>query len=106
MIESGALTAVSDRARDAATERYMAQRLVAKSGSTAAHQIAPTYERPLAAGPDHRAAREAATHELNKLTARAEALASVEDMLRRICDVLSPATNLSPRDIYNTFDRK
>ncbi|MET4721655.1 hypothetical protein ABIF63_005761 [Bradyrhizobium japonicum] len=106
LIESGALTAVSDRARDAATERYMAQRLVAKSGSTAAHQIAPTYERPLAVGPDHRAAREAATHELNKLTARAEAVASVEDMLRRICDVLSPATNLSPHDIYNTFDRK
>ncbi|MCK1304619.1 hypothetical protein [Bradyrhizobium sp. 45] len=106
LIESGALSAVSDRARDAATTRYMAQRLIAKSGSTAAHQIAPTYERPLATGPDHRAARDAATRELDKLTARAEAVATVEDMLRRICDVLSTATNLSPHDIYKTFDRK
>ncbi|MET4603434.1 hypothetical protein ABIB90_002912 [Bradyrhizobium sp. JR4.1] len=106
LIESGALTTVSDRARDAAMTRYMAQRLIAKSGSTAAHQITPTYERPLATGPDHRAAREAASRELDKLNTRAEAVATVEDMLRRICDVLSTATNLSPHDIYKTFDRK
>ncbi|QIO33204.1 hypothetical protein [Bradyrhizobium sp. 1(2017)] len=106
LIESGALTGVSERARDAAINRYMAQRLIAKSGSNAAHQIAPTYERPLATGPDHRAARDAATRELDKLNARAEAVATVEDMLRRICNVVATATNLSPHDIYKTFDRK
>lgn len=106
LIESGALSEVSERAREAAINRYMAQRLIAKSGSTATHQIAPTYERPLATGPDHRAAREAATRELDKLNARAEAVATVEDMLRRICDVVATATNMSPHDIYKKFDRK
>ncbi|MET4802575.1 hypothetical protein [Bradyrhizobium sp. LB11.1] len=106
LIETGALSSVSDRALDAATTRYMCQRLVARSGSTAAHEIAPSYERPLATGPNHRAAREAAMRELDKLNARSEAVTNVEDMLRRICDVLSPATNLSPHDIYKTFDRK
>lgn len=106
LIETGALSAVSDRARDAAIERFMAQRLVAKSGSTAAHQVQPDYSSPLATGPDHRAAREAAKRELDKLNARADAIKSVSDMLRNICDAMSLATNLSPHDIYKTFDRK
>jgi hypothetical protein len=106
LIESGALAAVSDRAREAAIERYATQRLIAKTGLTAQHQIAPTYERPLATGPDHRAAREAAKRELGKLNARAEEVATVEDMLRRLCDVVSTATGKSPHEVYKIFDRK
>ncbi|KJC60077.1 hypothetical protein UP10_15530 [Bradyrhizobium sp. LTSPM299] len=106
LIEIGALSSVSDRARDAAIERYMAQRWLAKSGSTAAHEIQPSFERPLATGVDHSAAREAAKREIDKLNARSEAVTNVEDMLRRICDVLSLATDMPPRDIYKTFDRK
>lgn len=106
LIESGALAAVSDRARNAALARYMAQRHVAKSGSTAAHQIAPSYENPIACGPDHRAAREAAMRELDKLTSRSEALKTVGDMLRGLCDSMSIATGISKHDAYRMLIAK
>jgi len=106
LIETGALNNVSDRARDTAIERYREQRLIAKSGSTAAHELQPSYERPLAFGADHQAARKAAKLEIDKLKARSEAIAMTEDLLRNICSVIAIATDMQPRDFYALFDRK
>lgn len=106
LIESGALAALSHRARETATTRYMAQRLIAKSGSTAAHQIAPSYENPIAFGPDHHAAREAAMREIDRLTARSEALKTVGEMLRGLCDSMSIACGMSKYDAYRMLIAK
>lgn len=101
LIETGLLNGVSDRAREAALERFMITRLIATTGLQAKHELQPSFEFPLAHGPDRKAAREAAKAEIAKLNARSDAVESVGIMLRQLCGVLSSATGLSAQETYN-----
>lgn len=100
-IETGLLNSVSERARETALENFMIARLIATTGLQAKHELQPSFEFPLANGPDRKAARDAARAEIAKLNARRDAVESVGIMLRQLCGVLSSATGLTPQETYN-----
>ena len=92
--ESGALDEVPADLRKVASDRYMIQRHIAKTGMQADFQKQPDANNPLATGPDVDAATAAAQKAVDTLKDRSDVVDDAANVLRNIVTVASLATDL------------
>jgi hypothetical protein len=98
--EGGALDELPPDLRSIATNRYMVQRHIAKTGLQANYQKQPDANNPLASGPDSDAATAAAQKAVDGLNGRSDDVDTVANVLRNIVTVASLATDLPPDHAY------
>jgi hypothetical protein len=98
--ESGALDEALPDLQKVATDRYMIERHIAKTGLQANFQKQPDANNPLATGPDVEAATSAAQSAVDTLKDRSNAVDDVENVLRNIVAIVAIATDLPIPDAY------
>jgi hypothetical protein len=98
--ESGALDELPPDLGQIATDRYMLQRHIAKTGLQANFQKQPDANNPLATGPDINAATAAAQNAVDALKGRSDVVDGAANVLRNIVAVTSVATDLPTDQAY------
>jgi hypothetical protein len=98
--ESGAVDELPPDLRKIATDRYMIQRHIAKTGLQADFQKKADANNPLATGPDVDAATADAQKAVDGLNARSDVVENVADVLRNIVTAASLATDLPIDRVY------